>query len=271
MSDLPYNRFPAGPDKVPLFKGWQKAATNDPQIIEKWATRGAKAWGIPTGARNGLFVLDLDVDKETGERVGEASLRSMAQYARLLDLPHVITPSGGRHIYFQHFDGAKNSTSKIGPLIDTRGAGGFVIAPGSVTDAGIYVGEIPEHLPTFPLGLRAVFATRVPTKMPGAPKAEAKAALGEVEELLRWIPSDSDYDTWFRVLMALHDRYNGSEEGLAIADSWSAKGTKYRPGEVVAKWRSFKGSGVSWATVPALARANGADLADIARRYRADA
>ncbi len=83
------------------------------------------------------------------------------------------------------------------------------------------------------------------------------------------IPADASYDDWVSVLMALHDRFGGSDEGLSIADQWSAAGSKYRNGEVAAKWRGFKRSGISWATVPALARQNGADLSDIARRWAA--
>lgn len=77
------------------------------------------------------------------------------------------------------------------------------------------------------------------------------------------------YGDWVAVLMALHDRFNGSDEGFALADRWSATSAKYRKGEVAAKWRSFKRNGVSWATIPALARQNGADLSDIARRWAA--
>ncbi|MEO1029536.1 MAG: bifunctional DNA primase/polymerase, partial [Pseudomonadota bacterium] len=61
-----FKMFPVGPDKRPLLTGWQDKATADPKIIADWQKQGAKAFGIPTGESNGLFVIDLDTDKETG-------------------------------------------------------------------------------------------------------------------------------------------------------------------------------------------------------------
>lgn len=263
---IPFNIFPVGPDKAPLVTGWQDKATKDPETIAAWEAQGVRAWGIPTGARNDLFVIDLDVDKETGEAVGEASLQAMPRYSRLLDCVAVSTPSGGKHIYCQHFEGARNSTSKIGPKIDTRGEGGYVVAPGSITAAGLYKGWGPVCRPPVPMGLRAMLL-----HTPPAPQRyfDRITPTGEVEELLAHIPADLSYQDWVSVLMALHERFGGSEEGLALADRWSATGAKYRKGEVAAKWRSFKRNGVSWATVPALARQHGADLSDIARRWAA--
>ena len=261
---IPYSIFPAGPDKAPLIKGWQSQATRDPDIIAQWKANGARAFGIPCGAANGLFVLDLDVDKATGEEIGHASLRAMPRYAGLIDRANVRTPSGGRHIYLQHFDGGRNTTSKIGPKIDTRGEGGFVIAPGSLTAGGSYQGDFPEILPPVPIGLRAMLL-----QAPPAPPrtVDRLTPTGEVEELLAHIPADLPYADWVSVLMALHDRFGGSEEGFALADRWSSTGAKYRKGEVAAKWRSFKRCGVTWATIPALARQHGADLSGIARRW----
>ena len=91
----------------------------------------------------------------------------------------------------------------------------------------------------------------------------------EVWELLSHIPSDCGYRDWLTVLMGLHNRYRGSNEGLQIADEWSRKGNKYKPGEVAQKWAGFEfGRGTSWASVPALARDNGADLSAIGRNHK---
>ena len=91
----------------------------------------------------------------------------------------------------------------------------------------------------------------------------------EVAEILTCIPPDCGYADWLSVLMGLHEWSGGSQQGLSIADSWSAKGGKYKPGEVAGKWKGFDtNGGTKWATVPALARANGANLSVIARKYR---
>jgi len=55
---------------------------------------------------------------------------------------------------------------------------------------------------------------------------------------------DCDYQTWLSVGMALHNGFDGSSEGLAIWDGWSARATSYREGETTYKWSSFgKGNG----------------------------
>ena len=264
--NIPFKIFPVGPDKKPLISGWQKEATRNTKTIVRWKARGAEAWGIPCGADNGLFVIDLDVDKYSGELVGEAGLRALPRYARLLEMANVKTPSGGQHIYCQHFEGGRNTTSKIGRKIDTRGQGGYVVAPGSKTEGGVYRGFFPRVLPVVPVGLRAMLL-----HVPVSPlrTCARQTPTGEVEEILSYIPADVPYGDWVAVLMALHDRFNGSDEGLGVADKWSATGAKYRPGEVATKWRSFKGIGVTWATVPALARDHGADLSEISRRWAA--
>lgn len=261
--NLRFKVFPVGADKAPLISVWQERATRDLRLIHHWESQGARAWGIPTGADNDLFVIDLDVDKQTGERIGEASLMALPRYAALMDHANVQTPSGGRHIYMRHFPGARNSQSKIANKVDTRGQGGYVVAPTSQTDGGIYQGSFPDTLPSVPMGLRAMLLHTPPPPKP----SNRITPTGEVEELLTYISPDSQYDDWLAVLMALHDRYSGSGEGLALADRWSASGSKYRKGEVAAKWAGFKRTGVSWATIPAMARQGGADLSDIARRW----
>lgn len=91
----------------------------------------------------------------------------------------------------------------------------------------------------------------------------------EVAEILSYIPPDCGYADWLSVLMGLHEWSGGLQEGFSIADEWSAKGAKYKPGEVQVKWKGFDTSGgTKWATVANLARANGADLSAIARKYR---
>lgn len=260
----PYKIFPVGPNKAPLISGWQDKATDDGNTIAQWKANGAVAWGIPCGPENGLFVIDLDIDKNSGEPVGQATLKAMPRYSGLLNSANVRTPSGGRHIYCKHFDGGRNTTSKIGPKIDTRGQGGYVIAPGSITEGGCYEGTIPEILPAVPSGLRALLLNKPP---PTASSWEGQASKSAVAEILGHIPADLPYQDWLVVLMGLHDHFNGSEEGLFLADQWSATGAKYRAGEVAAKWFSFKRSGVTFASVAHLAREHGANLAVIERRW----
>ena len=53
------------------------------------------------------------------------------------------------------------------------------------------------------------------------------------------------YDEWREVLMAIHHFYNGSEQGLAVADEWSKQDAqKYKDfAEIKYKWQSFGNQG----------------------------
>jgi hypothetical protein len=124
-----YPVFPCGPNKKPLVK-WSREATTDPNLIEVWWSRWPNAMiGIPTGARSGLFVVDIDVKSDVN---GFDTMKANG-WTLPADAVEVVTPSGGRHFYFK-FAGERNSASKIGPGIDTRGEGGFIIAPPSRPD-----------------------------------------------------------------------------------------------------------------------------------------
>ena len=92
-----------------------------------------------------------------------------------------------------------------------------------------------------------------------------------IKDALSYITPHCPHDEWVEVLMALHDYYNGSQAGLAVAQDWSSPHTSYDPKEVAAKWKSFKGSGVSYTTLFHHAKVNGADLSEMARKHRKDA
>lgn len=88
-------------------------------------------------------------------------------------------------------------------------------------------------------------------------------------EALSYIPADCPYEDWLRGLMGLHEFYAGSSEGLARAHEWSAPYAHYSAREVDQKWRSFEvGRGVSYRTIFHMARQNGADLSEIARKHK---
>ncbi|MEM9148572.1 MAG: PriCT-2 domain-containing protein [Pseudomonadota bacterium] len=94
--------------------------------------------------------------------------------------------------------------------------------------------------------------------------ANGETCEAEVAELLSHVSPDLPYSDWLSVLMALH-HWNDGEAGPRVAEAWSARGAKYRPGEVVEKWRGFAaGSGHTLATIAKLARDGGADLSEIA-------
>jgi hypothetical protein len=129
-----YAVFPCHPaSKAPRTKHGCKDATTDEKIIEDWWGKWPDAnIGIATGQASGIWVLDID------GREGEFSLNKLIdEHGRLPDTLEVAT-GNGRHFYFILRNGIsiKNSASKIGPGIDARGDGGYVIAPPSIHPSG---------------------------------------------------------------------------------------------------------------------------------------
>ncbi|MFD3525043.1 bifunctional DNA primase/polymerase [Streptomyces sp. NPDC058653] len=71
-----------------------------------------------------------------------AALQQLA-FQHLFTLPEtvvVLTPSGGRHIWLSGPAGVTvpNSAGRLAPGIDVRGAGGYLVGPGSVSARGAY-------------------------------------------------------------------------------------------------------------------------------------
>jgi putative DNA primase/helicase len=120
--------------KVPLVSDWPRQATTDAEIIRNWFDQFPNAGvGIVTGPASGLVVLDID-----GPR-GEETLTTLEQqYGKLPPTYAVRTGGGGRHLYFRYPPDqlVRNSAGLIGPGLDIRADGGFVVAPPSAHQSG---------------------------------------------------------------------------------------------------------------------------------------
>ncbi|MET9815225.1 bifunctional DNA primase/polymerase [Streptomyces sp. NPDC006355] len=155
----------------------EQRATTEPELIQAAWARTPYNVGIATGPA-GLLVVDLDVCKpgeEEGAPDGAASLQALCERAGE-ELPRtyqVRTPSGGRHLYFTAPPGGSlpSSVHRLGPHIDTRAWGGYVVAPGSTTPDGVY--EVLDDAPvaTLPHWLTALLIE------PSRPAPEAPAPL----------------------------------------------------------------------------------------------
>lgn len=156
--------FPCAPGgKPPAIPGqdWQDLATTDPGQIRSWWTERPYNIGIDCG-RSGLVVVDLDIPGHGRRAPGEAPdrntgldtlLRLCAEQGHPVPGPTfmVATPSGGLHLYFSPAGiPVGNSKERLGPLIDVRGTGGYVIAPGSYRDGGYYTALNSDPLVPLP-------------------------------------------------------------------------------------------------------------------------
>jgi hypothetical protein len=121
----------AGPmRKRPLTPRGFHDATTDPTIITAWWRRWPDALiGAPTGRVSGWIVLDIDVKRS--EANGFDSLEDLG-HSILPQTPMVHTPSGGLHTYFDAGDRElKCSAGLLGPGLDVRSDGGYIIVPPS--------------------------------------------------------------------------------------------------------------------------------------------
>jgi DNA polymerase I len=149
--------FPIRPrsKKPPAITDWETRATGDPDRIRRfngWRD-GTHNVGIATGP-SGLVVLDLDSPKpgqsppaawaRPGITTGEDVLADLCETH---GEPYptgtftVRTGRGGTHLYFELPAGSSDLRNTngaagrgLGWLIDVRGGGGYVVAPGCVVD-----------------------------------------------------------------------------------------------------------------------------------------
>lgn len=114
-------------------------ATKDAEQIDRWWSQWPSAnIGIATGAVSGIYVLDVDVSP----RDGEVSLSALiAEHGELPETPTQITGvhdgRRGRQYVFQHVEGLRNTAGRLGPGLDTRGDGGYIVAAPSLHPSGV--------------------------------------------------------------------------------------------------------------------------------------
>jgi hypothetical protein len=113
--------------KRPLTpNGFHDATTDLERIRAWWETWPDALIGVPTGSAIGAVVLDIDVKDDLAN--GFDTLEDLGRL--LLDTPMAHTASGGLHVYFtQPNRELKCSAGLIGPGLDVRATGGYVIVP----------------------------------------------------------------------------------------------------------------------------------------------
>lgn len=215
-----YRVFPLAPDsRRPAWAEWDwtREATTDAETIRAWW--GAGDWNIGCCAGAGTVVVDLDVKRP--EANGIASYMALAGD---MDTLVVRTTTGGLHLYFA--GEGRNSAGTVAPGIDTRGDGGYVVAPGSTIDGVAYT--LLSDLPVARLPAEIAAAM-------GRPRIAASAPLTELDtpailaaarlwlDAQRPAAQGSRNSTAYWLVCELRDR--GVSEGVAtaLAHEWNAR------------------------------------------------
>jgi hypothetical protein len=227
--------FPARPDKKCSYKsaeysdGRAWGATRDLAEIRVDFSRWPRARiGIPTGAIDGIVVIEIDTMAGHGVDGAIALAELEAKHGPLPDTLKAISPSGSIHRYFRH-PGAvvkiKTTASELGRGIDVRGDGGMVIAPPSINlDGRAYrwinrnpIAAMPAWLveltrdkppPAPTISQRAVATIRRPFN---GPNRYGMAALDrEIEALANTAPGGRNH-ALNRASFSLHQLVAGAE------------------------------------------------------------
>lgn len=130
--DRGWKIFPVN-GKVPVTEHGLKDATSEHRMIPVWwEAHPGRGIGLATGQVSGVWVLDLDGDE------GKESFRELQKDQDRL--PKTVSAKTGKgfHLYYRMPSGrdVRNSASKVGPGIDVRGTGGYVVVPPSPHPSG---------------------------------------------------------------------------------------------------------------------------------------
>jgi hypothetical protein len=216
----PGGKLPAVPDD------WEGRACADPDRVARFWPSPRHNVGIACGPSR-LVVLDLDCYGDLpdewchlpGIRDGRDVLAQLCEWA---GQPWPVTywtatPSGGWHLYLTAPEGSKirNSASLLGPQVDVRANGGYVVGAGSVVDGKLY--EVLDDRPPAPL---PQWIHRLLTRRPAKAASSERAAnvAGRVAALVRTVRGGQEGDRTGPLVWAAHRLAEMVAEGEASPD-----------------------------------------------------
>ena len=132
--------FPCIPNgKLPAIKDFPNKASRDPDQLQRWFADGKCNLGISTssyGEGQALVVVDID---NKGEKQGDETLFSLELEGKTFP-PSLeqITPNNGRHILYATPVALRQGVDVLGPGLDIRSRGGYILGPSSEIDGRSY-------------------------------------------------------------------------------------------------------------------------------------
>lgn len=253
-----------------------KDATADPEGVRHyWSKFPTAQIAMPTGAKSGVFVVDLD-RKEAGKD-GVATWESLATlHGGAAPATLSARSPNGRHLFFRYHDGVRNvALDKIGPGIEIKGDGGSVTLAPSRRPDGAYEWENdvePAEAPQWLIDL--IFNSRPARSISDRLDCDDCAGRGlsndpedllpppdnkTIQAALDVIDPDIERSEWIAIGCALFKAL-GDDEGFKIWNEWSSDGAKYKDHEMHSQWASIKTqNGYGWNIGTLFHHANEAD------------
>lgn len=249
--------FPVRPNKHPYTAHGFLDASADEQKVRSWWKKWPKAGiGLACGAA-GVFVVDLDVDKEKG--LDAVSLFEQLRDSRRHGSGLVVrTPRGGLHLYYKMPTPAVTSTARgekhaTLPGVDLRGEGGYAILPSPADSKRILeegdiedIGEAPawileELVGNRRVGPRAEKKEKTASKGPTVDEGRGRLSMRELVDIAGALErvDGAERDNWLRVGMAL--RSTGDPGVRFLWDRWSQQWPeKFNGANQDETWSSLK-------------------------------
>jgi hypothetical protein len=231
-------------DHAPGGLNW--GMSNDPEQVRKnfstprWRDRCGL--GVPTGAVNGIFMIDVDTIAGHGVDGIGAMRKLEREHGKLTKTLKAMSPSGSVHYYFRHpGDGIKIVSRAIAPGIDCKGDGGQVAAPPSMTSSGgryRWLNSLPiAKAPAWLLEQVQEKERKSDHFQQFANWVKPPVNLAELTLAIAMVPNTvkTSRDEWVNVGFALWDATGGSEEGYQLFRAWSRR----RPNFNAEKTRTF--------------------------------
>lgn len=266
-----FHVFPCRPgSKLPCIKDFPNRATRDPEQIAKWFADPARNIGISTTKfrdNQSLVVIDLDTKED---RNGDRTLLQLELSG--CEMPDTLehrTPSGGRHFVFASAVQCRQGTDVLGPGLDIRARGGYILAPGSITKGIPYTRinghQAPAKAPAWLVELLGEDRTDRDYDAPALAGVDAIRARDRALNYLATAagaPQGTRGSTAYKVAARLKDFGCTEDEALLLMDlQWNAKCEPSMPDEELAEsvahayryGRDPQGSAAPEAIFPAVA------------------
>jgi hypothetical protein len=237
---FPVARREKGPCHGEISSWTEEATTDETQIRQWFGQSDPPNVGVATGVWEGngeLFAADIDLrDSGDDETIDGHETWNNLQAEQEEPVPETLTvdtPSGGTHHYFRVPPGVeiKSANDNLGDGVDTKGHGGYVVAPPSTTEAGAYtfrkdasdkIAPAPSWLVSMASKQKPNVVTNASSKPP-PPSVSHPNDFGNnhIEEALQAIPPNPDYDKWIRIIAAVKDAVDSDREAARLLEKWS--------------------------------------------------
>lgn len=150
LASLGFHVFPLQENgKLPAIADFPRLATTDRDQITRWWTDPVLGLerpnniGISTSRfGDGAALIVIDVDNKPGKNGDDELLKLELEGLEFPETYEQGTPTGGRHIVYSHSTALKQGVNVLGPALDIRSKGGYIVARGSCIEGKHYGGNV---------------------------------------------------------------------------------------------------------------------------------